>query len=245
MAGYKDTAELADECENQYCILKARRETAERQEQERQQREQYRRLGEEYNRLRQASTEEECRDLAGQFRAMNGYKNTTELAADCDAKSRRLKERREERERAERYQRLFEEAKRASTEEDWQKLAVQCRGMGGYKDTAELANKCDAKYRELKEQREEEERQKRKSNGVGSDTCPTYIVWSIISTLLCCTPLGIVAIVFSVMCKSDIAAGRWSSAAKNSKLAFYCNISCLGLFCMIFIIGFIGAIISH
>jgi serine/threonine protein kinase len=57
----------------------------------------------EYNSLVQlknkAKTEKEYQDLAGRFRAMNGYKNTIELANECENKYHTLKNRREERKR--------------------------------------------------------------------------------------------------------------------------------------------------
>ena len=51
-----------------------------------------------------------------------------------------------------------------------------------------------------------------------------YLIWSIITTLCCCVPLGIPAIIFSVNCRGDLAAGRYESAVKNSKTAFWCNL---------------------
>jgi hypothetical protein len=72
-------------------------------------------------------------------------------------------------------------------------------------------------------------------NGVG------YLIWSIISTLLCCLPLGVVGIIFSINCMNDVTAGRYDSAVKNSKVAFWCNIISLigGLIigCIFFLIG--------
>jgi len=86
MNGYENTEELARECDNKHRVLKQQREEQERQEQ--------------YNRLLQAkneaSTEEEYQSFAWQFRRMNGYKNTEELAAECDNQYRIAKERREE-----------------------------------------------------------------------------------------------------------------------------------------------------
>jgi len=62
-----------------------------------------------------ASTEREYQDLARQFRAMNGYKNTAELARDCDAQYRALKIQREEQERIE-QQRIAEQNRIANME---------------------------------------------------------------------------------------------------------------------------------
>jgi tetratricopeptide (TPR) repeat protein len=79
-----------------------------RQEQERLKQEQYNHLVQEKSR---ASTESKYQDLAKQFRGMNGYKNTIELAIECDKQFIILKEKREEQERLEQEQRLAEEKK--------------------------------------------------------------------------------------------------------------------------------------
>lgn len=168
MDGYKDTAELANECDKRIAHLQEigraeqeRREELERQEQERIQQEQERKQKEQYLRLgedlKTATTEEDWQKLADQFRKMSGYKNTAELASQCENRAIRR-----------RYARLCKEAeltfrKEDSTEADWRKLAKQLRAMNGYKNTAELAGKCENKTRVLKEQREAEERERRKA----------------------------------------------------------------------------------
>lgn len=48
---------------------------------------------------------------------------------------------------------------------------------------------------------------------------PTYLVWAIISTLCCCMPAGIVAIVFSSMVSSRFYARDYEGAAKASRNA--------------------------
>jgi len=63
------------------------------------------------------------------------------------------------RERQEQYDRLVREMNSASTEEKYQDLARQLREMNGFKDTAELAKKCDKRYQELKKERECNERE--------------------------------------------------------------------------------------
>ncbi|MDR0328477.1 MAG: CD225/dispanin family protein [Planctomycetaceae bacterium] len=52
---------------------------------------------------------------------------------------------------------------------------------------------------------------------------PDYLVWSIITLCCCNLPLGIVALVFSIMCRSDICAGRYDLAVSKSNVAFWCN----------------------
>jgi len=60
----------------------------------------------------------------------------------------------------------------------------------------------------------------------------TYLVWSIITTLCCFPLLGIPAIIFSVLCGSDLKAGNYDTAAKRSSIAFWCNVIGLALACL-------------
>lgn len=48
---------------------------------------------------------------------------------------------------------------------------------------------------------------------------PNYLALAIISTILCCLPLGIVSIVFSTQVNSKYAAGDYEGAEKASKNA--------------------------
>jgi len=57
------------------------------------------------------------------------------------------------------YEQFVQEMDKASTDKEYQELTQKFRSMNGYKDTAELADKCDTQYRILKERREEQERQ--------------------------------------------------------------------------------------
>lgn len=73
-----------------------------------------------------------------------------------------------------------------------------------------------------------------------------YLIWSILTTVLCCLPLGVVAIVYSAkvdnLWNSGDRAGAYD-AAKNAKL--FCLISVgIGLLSGIiaFFLGFIGAL---
>jgi hypothetical protein len=164
MDGYKDTAELADECGKQYLAQKKRRE----EQEERERLEQYQRICEQ---TKTATTEDDWQKCAEQFWAMNGYKNTSKLAEQCDAKSLATKEQREERERREQYNRLCEEVSDAKTMEDWQRFAEAFRSMGGYKNTAELASQCEERYRKLKESRDEQ----KKEQAIIDRYCPNGI----------------------------------------------------------------------
>ena len=122
-----------------------------------------------YNRLVQrkdrANTENEYQELAKQFRAMNGYKDTAKLAGECDTQFRTLKDDREEKELEvakqkaqelqEEYEQLLQSKNSATTENEYQELAMQFRAMNGYKDTAELANECDDASEALKQEKEQ------------------------------------------------------------------------------------------
>lgn len=46
-----------------------------------------------------------------------------------------------------------------------------------------------------------------------------YLVWSILATLLCCLPLGIVSIIFAAQVDSKFAAGDYDGAEQSSKRA--------------------------
>ncbi|MCL2743622.1 MAG: DUF1559 domain-containing protein [Planctomycetaceae bacterium] len=69
-----------------------------------------------------------------------------------------------------------------------------------------------------------------------------YLIWSIISTLCCCLPLGIAAIIFSTQCKSAISAGDLATAQSKSKTAFMLNIISL-LLGLIFNVLYCGALL--
>jgi serine/threonine protein kinase len=103
---------------------------------EQRRREQYKQLGED---IIKASTAEDWEILAAQFREMDGYRNTADLAEKCEARCRKLKERREEQERLEQYRRPVEAVKKASTAADWRNLAGQVLATQGCKTTDELA----------------------------------------------------------------------------------------------------------
>ena len=105
------------------------------------------------------ATEQQCLPLAKEFRAMNGYKDTTALADECEKQYHVLKEEREERERQSQYDRLVAEKNQATSESQYKDLVHRFRAMTGYKDTASLADECEKQYQVLREQREEQERQ--------------------------------------------------------------------------------------
>lgn len=51
----------------------------------------------------------------------------------------------------------------------------------------------------------------------GSKVPPAYLAWAIISTVLCCIPLGVPAIVFSTKTKQAIKQGDLEKAHKMSE----------------------------
>ncbi len=57
--------------------------------------------------------------------------------------------------------------------------------------------------------------------GYGSQTAPppNYLVWAILSTILCFLPLGIVSIVFAAQVNSKWAIGDVAGAQRASELA--------------------------
>lgn len=51
-----------------------------------------------------------------------------------------------------------------------------------------------------------------------------YLSWSICNTLFCCLPLGIIAIIFSVMCRDAAGSGRREQVRSNAIAALVLNI---------------------
>jgi hypothetical protein len=111
---------------------------------------------EQYNKLVQcknkATTEYEFQSLAKQFRAMNGYKNTIELANDCDELHNTLQKRRlfdEYNCLVDEYNRLIEKEINPFDDSSFFDLAKKFRAMNGYKNTDEFAKECEIQYNEL------------------------------------------------------------------------------------------------
>lgn len=52
----------------------------------------------------------------------------------------------------------------------------------------------------------------------------TFLIWSILTTVLCCLPLGIVAILFSVKADNEWSAGRYEEALRAAEKAKICCI---------------------
>lgn len=83
-------------------------------------------------------------------------------------------------------------------------------------------------------------------NGNNIKPVPNYLVQSILVTLFCCLPLGIVAIITSKQVDDKLRVGDYAGAVEASnKAKNYCMISLvIGIIVSIiyFIIGFIGAL---
>lgn len=81
----------------------------------------------------------------------------------------------------------------------------------------------------------------------GGTPPPNNLVWAILSTLLCCLPLGIVSIVFAAQVNSKWAAGdvagAQESADKAKKFAIYSAIAgvVFGVLYIIFVVVLAGS----
>lgn len=57
------------------------------------------------------------------------------------------------------------------------------------------------------------------SRAVASGSVPNYLVWAILSTLCCCLPAGIVAIVYAAQVDGKVASGDYYGAVESSNNA--------------------------
>lgn len=71
---------------------------------------------------------------------------------------------------------------------------------------------------------------------------PNYLVWAIVSTVLCCLPLGIASIVFAAQVNGKYAAGDLAGARASSekakKFAIWSAIAGL-VFAALYVVGFV------
>lgn len=79
-----------------------------------------------------------------------------------------------------------------------------------------------------------------------------YLVWSILATVLCCLPAGIVAIIYSTQVDSKYNAGDYAGAEASAKTAKMWAMISAGVILLIgliylafFFIGFLSAGASH
>ncbi len=84
--------------------------------------------------------------------------------------------------------------------------------------------------------------------GVSLPYVPNYLVQSILVTLFCCVPFGIVSIVFAAQVNGKLAAGDYAGAVETSKKArMWCWISFgigLGWVVIWLIFGLLGGMFS-
>lgn len=80
----------------------------------------------------------------------------------------------------------------------------------------------------------------------GATTVPNYLVFAILTTLLCCLPAGVVAIVYAAQVNGKEASGDYAGAVDSSnKAKLWCIISAVvGLLAIIagFAMGVIGGL---
>ena len=71
---------------------------------------------------------------------------------------------------------------------------------------------------------------------------PNYLIWSILSTLFCCLPAGIVAIVYASQVDGKLRSGDYEGAVQSSNNAKTWTMVSAGLGLVVGIIYFIAAI---
>jgi len=100
-----------------------------------------------YNRLvsviSKAETEDEYKELAKQFWKIEKYKNSAELASECEKAAEKALNIR--------YNCLVAAMNKAQTKDEYKDLAKQFRALNGYEEANELANECENQCRLLKE----------------------------------------------------------------------------------------------
>ncbi|MBF0488069.1 MAG: CD225/dispanin family protein [Nitrospirae bacterium] len=80
------------------------------------------------------------------------------------------------------------------------------------------------------------------------DHVPDYLVWSVLSTLFCCLPVGIVAIVYSAQVGTrlrvgDVVGARHSS--RKAKMWCWISIASWAGLALIGTVALIGGALSH
>jgi uncharacterized membrane protein len=104
-----------------------------------------------YNRfveaMQKGSTEEEFKKIAEQFRTLEGYKDSAELADKCGKLVIKAQ-----------YDKLVQEKNKATTEEKYRELSNQFRKMSSYENSAQLADECDKLANECVKQKERDKK---------------------------------------------------------------------------------------
>ena len=221
MGAYKNSAELAEECKACIRIIQ-------QQIEDEKARKRARELREHYNELIQskenASTESDYKNLAEQFRVMKGYKNTAELADECDKQYRTLVKLRNET----KYKKLLKKGSLASGEIDFKNLADEFRSMHGYKNTIELATRCENRYNVLKERREAQEKKELEEREAAKRRLWLGKIFaSIIGFVLSCIPVFIFNYIYFNRYNIDVNAlsDKYGSLANiGSIIGMICHI---------------------
>lgn len=80
--------------------------------------------------------------------------------------------------------------------------------------------------------------------GAGDAKPDNWLVWSILTTLLCCLPLGVVAIVYAAKVDNLWNSGQREEAVKAAKNAKLFTLISLGVGVLSYILGFIFGLFS-
>ncbi|MBF0320436.1 MAG: CD225/dispanin family protein [Nitrospirae bacterium] len=73
---------------------------------------------------------------------------------------------------------------------------------------------------------------------------PDYLVWSILATLFCCLPIGIVAIVYSSQVNTRLRAGEIVEARENSRKAKMWCLIAVGSWGVVVVLAIVAAILG-
>ena len=131
IGGYRDSTALAEECEK--LAMAAKDEVYEK----------LLLIKQQFDKENEPNIFE-YRKLAENFSKMGtGYKDASKLATDCFRVAFAQEQKNQ-------YNHLLSRMRNADNENDFKVLSAEFRAMGDYEETKTLANKCEARYHELK-----------------------------------------------------------------------------------------------
>ena len=115
---------------------------------------------------------------------------------------------------------------------------MYCRKCGGFnEDGAATCSRCGAPLVQPAE-----------AVPVTQEKIPNYLVWAILSTVLCCLPFGIVAIIYAAGVNAKARAGDIAGAMESSRkakmwcwIAFGCGLAAIAIQLILMIIGGIAS----